>query len=356
MKNKNTIRILILVFSVILTVCAFLTVLRFGTLESVAGSEKLNIGIDSDTPDEPMKSAEGTVDLEGIKFLNTRYIRIIPGGNYRIEYETVPEDANEAVFWYSSNENVASVSEEGEVTAYREGDALLYAETSTRGIHKTVFVQVIPMPKSILDVPYINQCANYPNGCESISTVMALNFLGIDVEPDEFIDNYLDMADIPKVKSDGKLWAHSPYDYFLGDPRDSTGLCCFAPCITKALNKFVDTEKYDIKEMYNVPIEDLCRDYISNNVPVIFWGSMYMEAPYVTEWTWNIIDGKEGETFSWINGMHCLLLIGFDDDYYYFNDPVSGKGVAYTKEDTQYAYDMFGCQAVAVVPKVVSER
>ena len=35
--------------------------------------------------------------------------------------------------------------------------------------------------KVCIDVPYIDQSKLYPTGCESVSTVMLLRFLGIDI-------------------------------------------------------------------------------------------------------------------------------------------------------------------------------
>ena len=42
--------------------------------------------------------------------------------------------------------------------------------------------------KVCIDVPYIDQSKLYPTGCESVSTVMLLRFLGIDITVDEFIE------------------------------------------------------------------------------------------------------------------------------------------------------------------------
>ena len=53
--------------------------------------------------------------------------------------------------------------------------------------------------KRIIDAPYIYQNVDYPNGCESVSAVMALRYFGIDMTVDDFIDNYLDMGDAPVV-------------------------------------------------------------------------------------------------------------------------------------------------------------
>ena len=36
-----------------------------------------------------------------------------------------------------------------------------------------------------------------PNGCESVSAVMALQYIGIPITPEEFVSNYLDMGNAP---------------------------------------------------------------------------------------------------------------------------------------------------------------
>ena len=50
-----------------------------------------------------------------------------------------------------------------------------------------------------IDVPYIDQSRKYPTGCESVSAVMLLRFLGYDISPDEFIDKYLEKRDFEKT-------------------------------------------------------------------------------------------------------------------------------------------------------------
>ena len=46
--------------------------------------------------------------------------------------------------------------------------------------------------KVIKGIDYIDQTEKYPTGCESISTVMCLNYHKIDISPTEFIDNYIE--------------------------------------------------------------------------------------------------------------------------------------------------------------------
>ncbi len=311
-------------------------------------AKPLSVGIIS--TDSPTKKDNCGIPVTSIKFDNVRYIRTIPGGTYQIQVSKVPEDSNELLYWRSMNTAVATVDNNGMITALSKGESVIIAETFDRSVRRTAIVTVRDMPPSILDVPYINQLRDYPNGCESCSTVMALNHIGIDITTEEFIEKYLDMSRLPYVNSNGVYVGASPWEYFLGDPRLSTGLCCYAPVIGNALEKFIDPEEYKVTEHYNVPLDDLCRDYITNNIPIIFWGTMYMDAPYLMDWTWHIDGGEENETFTWVAPMHCLLLVGFDDEYYYFNDPVAGKKVAYTKADTLAAYKGLYMQAVTVEP------
>ena len=47
---------------------------------------------------------------------------------------------------------------------------------------------ICPMQRKCINVPYINQSEQWPTGCESVSTVMALQHLGIDIDVDESVE------------------------------------------------------------------------------------------------------------------------------------------------------------------------
>ena len=55
------------------------------------------------------------------------------------------------------------------------------------------------------DVPFISQLVKYPTGCESVSAVMVLNWAGVGVTVDEFIDRYLAVGTAPYRDENGKL-------------------------------------------------------------------------------------------------------------------------------------------------------
>lgn len=75
-------------------------------------------------------------------------------------------------------------------------------------------------------------------------------------------------------------------------------------------------------ELSQKPLEELCSAYIDNNIPVILWGTLKMTSQ-CTYSSWKTPDGK---TIQYNNKLHCLLLVGYDENYYYFNDPLRDVG------------------------------
>ena len=67
--------------------------------------------------------------------------------------------------------------------------------------------------------------------------------------------------------------------------------------------------------------------YIDKDMPLLIWATMSMKESFPGN-SWYFEDGTE---FTWIAGEHCLVLVGYDDEYYFLNDPMSGSTVGYQK-------------------------
>ena len=184
----------------------------------------------------------------------------------------------------------------------------------------------------IIDAPFIAQNPRWPTGCESVSTVMALNYIGNNMSVDTFIDNYLDMQPYP----------FDPNETFGGNPRDGGSYGCYAPVIHKALNKILPNTNYFSKGLSNVSLQELCSKYIDNNIPVIMWATMGMQSSRIKTWEYN------GRTIRWVQPEHCLLLVGYDDNNYIFNDPLQHKQTYYSKASVETAYNALGKQAIVI--------
>ena len=102
------------------------------------------------------------------------------------------------------------------------------------------------------------------------------------------------------------------------------------------------------KEEKGKSIEYLCSEYIDKNIPVIFWATQGMDAPRKGP-----LIPYENRYIQWISPMHCLLLVGYDETHYIFNDPQQKHALTYySKESVQRAYDGLFQQAVVIQNKI----
>ncbi|MCI8631864.1 MAG: hypothetical protein HFE64_00035 [Lachnospiraceae bacterium] len=197
------------------------------------------------------------------------------------------------------------------------------------------------MKHTIQNVPFISQLIKYPTGCESVSAVMALQYLGLAITPEQFMDELLPRGAAPVLGEDGLYHGCDPWEAFPGSPYTNEGWGCFAPVILKAVEKL---EGYQASAYYGLSIEELCRRFIDQDVPVVFWGTIDMKEPYhLRDWY-----TETGKKIEWINPMHCLLLIGYDEEGYIFNDPTGGEQAYYKKESVERAYQAQKSQAVVI--------
>ena len=116
--------------------------------------------------------------------------------------------------------------------------------------------------------------------------------------------------------------------------------------IKKALDKALAGLPYYAEELSGVSLEKLCTDYIDKNIPVILWATMGTRAARTISWSYN------GRRIEWVQPEHCLLLVGYDEKHYIFNDPQkSGPLTYYTKESVETAYKAQFSQAVVILRK-----
>lgn len=195
----------------------------------------------------------------------------------------------------------------------------------------------------LIKIPCIDQTERYPTGCESVSSVMLLNYLGRNVTVDEFIESYLPMQ--PFEQREGGLYGPDPRKVFCGSPYDANSYGCYSPVIRLALEKALG-EAYIVADETGTEMERLLQDYIDNDMPVVFWACIDMKEPIIGP-SWKLAD--TGETFTWISNEHCMLLVGYDDEGYWFNDPWDHHGtIRYEKRLTELRHKAQYSMAVGV--------
>ena len=199
----------------------------------------------------------------------------------------------------------------------------------------------------LIHAPYIGQKGTYPTGCESVSAVMLLRHLGVNITVDEFIQNYLPMGAFET--RDGQLWGPDPRKVFCGSPYDENGMGCYAPVIRAALEKALADRMADPPQVIDetgAPMEALIENYVNRNAPVVFWACIDMRPP-IKGPSWRLWDS--GEMFEWTSNEHCMLLVGHDAEGYWFNDPYENHGlIHYPKELTRQRHLAQRAMAVSV--------
>lgn len=182
--------------------------------------------------------------------------------------------------------------------------------------------------KKVIATPYIDQTRRYPTGCESVSAVMLLQYLGIPLGVDDFIERYLKKE--PMIIREGRLYGPDPFRCFAGSPYDSDSFGCYPPVIVDAMNRvFADVQpERRAVDVTGMPMGELLERFIDRDLPVVFWASLDLKET-VPGPEWYLRDGTK---FSWISNEHCMLLVGYDEEAYYFQDPWMNHGcVGYPK-------------------------
>ena len=197
----------------------------------------------------------------------------------------------------------------------------------------------------LLPVSFLSQLPDYPTGCESVSAVMALRYLGFDISVETFISQYLLMADAPYLNDRTHSYTSAdPNQFFFGDPRSESGWGCFPPVIQQAVEAFAGDE-LQVQSLYGCALEQLYSRYIDNGIPVLLWATSDMQLP---DHDTAITIADTGESYTWRSPRHCLLLIGYTDTAYLFHDPLQGGAIAYEKNQVLAAYRAMGEMALVI--------
>lgn len=196
--------------------------------------------------------------------------------------------------------------------------------------------------RRIKDVPYISQLPTLPTGCESAGAAMLLNYYGYTIMAEEFAASYLPTGDAPHTDESGDRVGCDPWEAFPGDPFSETGWGCYSTVIERAIDDFLAGTGCRAERLSGVPLYRL-QNYIDNNTPVMIWATIDMETPIESD-VWTV--PETGREITWVYPMHALVLTGYDENGYYFNDPLAGQDIYYGKDSVEVAYTALFEQAI----------
>lgn len=204
-------------------------------------------------------------------------------------------------------------------------------------------------PASIrLEIPYISQEGILPTGCELISAMMLLSHYGADVTVEEVVDHTFCVY--PVTEGD-RTHGYSPYRAFIASPYDASSFGCYPPVIVDMMNALLPEGKNAV-DITGTALPEIAETYLPKGEPVLVWATInMMETDSRVGWYLLDADGnKTDEWYNWKANEHCLVLVGYDEECYYFNDPYEGNGlVGYDRELVETRYAESGKCAVVVM-------
>ena len=193
----------------------------------------------------------------------------------------------------------------------------------------------------LIEVPCICQYPNLPTGCEAVAATMVLNYYGENITAEKFAGEWL-RADSNFYRKNGKLYGPDPNEVFAGNPFSKNSYGCFAGPIVTAVNE--NSTDFSAHIIKGKTLQQLCEEYIENNKPILIWATMGMRGATYGN-SWYLCDGT---LFTWTAGEHCLVLVGYNEEFYFFNDPMSGSTVAFKKNVAEKRFSELKMQAVVI--------
>lgn len=193
----------------------------------------------------------------------------------------------------------------------------------------------------LLNIPVISQFPELARGCEVTSLSMLLNSAGIKTDKLTLAKQIKKDATPRKIINNNIHYGH-PNDGFVGDmyTYSKPGLGVYVQPIIELANKYMPGK---IVNLTKSSFEDL-KIPLSNGQPVwVIINTHYKELPDSYFTTWHT---KKG-TIRITSKEHSVLITGYDKNFIYFNDPLTGqKNKKAPIHDFQEAWVQMGSQAI----------
>ena len=209
---------------------------------------------------------------------------------------------------------------------------------------KSIISEETKPPKEVgvrWNVPLIIQNPELPTGCEITSITMVANFYGYKYTKEEMNEKFLDKSE-NFFWEDNQFYGPNPNKFFLGNPTSSQGygLQCFSGVWVNTLNK-VFQENQSTRYAYSLNGKTLKElEVFLNSGPILISASISMEP--ITQKNY-FKDFETGEEIFTYKNFHCMVLIGYDEENYYINDPL-GNFEKVEKAKLQSVYESTGSQ------------
>ncbi len=297
-----------------------------------------------------------SIQNEGTKQLRTAY-----AGDAKIDQVQYAKDAQITVSQMKLDKRIRTGSlYEAYVDSKRTGTWTTYQDTFTyiRNNPKSILYQLKPdgtrnlvydgayiETPNRLDVPTLSQKPELMRGCEVTSLAMFLSYC-------------LDVKIIKMSVADRLIMDLSDYD-------DSQGWVKFGNMHRGFVGSLTDRSKPGLG-VYIEPIHEMASEYIEEGLvditgagldQMLYFLSKGSPVLVITPMTYTAITENQTEHWETPWGFmevtykeHAVVLVGYDETYVYFNDPLTGSTSKRSREQFAAGLDSMGRQGLTVWP------
>lgn len=183
---------------------------------------------------------------------------------------------------------------------------------------QSVQADVVIKDKHIIKVPAIMQYPELPYGCEVTSLTMLTTYLGLPYSKLDLADKMPKDPTPPVYDAEGRIntWG-DPDVGFVGNMKGAPGYAVYHKPVADLLNS-----------VYKMGAEDLSgaeftalKKAISQDKPVVVWTT----ANFKPTDRWDRWYSKSGEEIRISYMEHAVLLVGYDQQHVYVNNPFTGE-------------------------------
>ena len=171
--------------------------------------------------------------------------------------------------------------------------------------------------KILLDVPLVKQNPELRYGCEVTSLTMVLNYAGVKVNKMDLYKK-IKKDKAPLVRKNGNIikWG-DPSTGFVGDMTGKkAGYAVFDKPMEDLVNNYLPERAVNLTSHSFSDLEK----HVKNGYPIVVWTTGDYKLPDRWE-SWK----HDKKTIKTPLDLHAVVLVGFNEEFVYLNDPLSGR-------------------------------
>lgn len=195
--------------------------------------------------------------------------------------------------------------------------------------------------KSMIDAPIISQKPELKSGCEVTSLAMLLQYTGVKIDKMILAEKIKkDPTPLELYKNgDIKKWG-DPNEGFVGDiTGKEKGFAVYPKPMIELMEQYLPGRSVDLTGQ---PFDSILK-YVEEKRPVIVWTTIDFKLPDKFE-QWE----KDGKIIKASFDEHAVLLVGYDEENLYVNNPYNGQKKQKIPRDTLLnSWNSIGSMAIS---------